>query len=261
MNPNRIINYDTINSNKVNNNAFNTIIPLNQSLNRIKKVYLRSIEVPSIMNFRAPYNVFYYSITNVSLVTTKYSFSMPEKNYTSMYALLLDLNAVIVTNIQPKLLLTEVAPVFSISILDASKVSVTYSYLTSVITFHDEGVLFYYMGRGQFSAPTVTLGPTLRTVTLQFLYVYNLNFDTYINLYFSNISSINKNNNNYPCDFKIIMMSNSLTYSFNDETSCNQYIEITNVECLNNLNVTLYDRYNNLLFSIHDFSFTLEYEF
>ena len=57
------------------------------------------------------------------------------------------------------------------------------------------------------------------------------------------------------------MMSNSLTYSFNDETSCNQYIEITNVECLNNLNVTLYDRYNNLLFSIHDFSFTLEYEF
>ena len=78
MNPNRIINYDTVNSSKVSNNAFNTIIPLNQSLNRIKKVYLRSIEVPSIMNFRAPYNVFYYSITNVSLVTTKYSFSMPE---------------------------------------------------------------------------------------------------------------------------------------------------------------------------------------
>ena len=91
MNQNRIINYDTVNSNKINNNAFNTTIPLNQSLNRIKRVYLRSIELAPITNFRSPYNIFYYSITNASLVTTKYSFTLPEKNYTSISSFLIDL--------------------------------------------------------------------------------------------------------------------------------------------------------------------------
>ena len=260
MNQNRIINYDTINSNKVNNNAFNTVIPLNQSLNRIKRVYLRSIELAPITNFRNPYNIFYYSITNASLVTTKYSFTMPEKNYTSISSFLIDLNSAIVINIQPNLVLTEIAPIFSLSSTDSNKLSINYSYTTSIFTFHDEGILFYYFGRALFSTPIVT-GTTLKSSTINFLYYYNLNFDSYVNLYYSNISSINKNNNNYPCDFKIIMMSNSLSYSFNNEVSCNQYIEITNIECLNSLCLTIFDRYNNLLFSIHDFSFTLEYEF
>ena len=101
MNQNRIINYDTVNSNKINYNAFNATIPLNQSLNRIKRVYLRSIELAPITNFRAPYNIFYYSITNASLVTTKYSFTLPEKNYTSISSFLIDLNSAIVINIQP----------------------------------------------------------------------------------------------------------------------------------------------------------------
>ena len=96
MNPSRIINYDTINSNKVSNNAFNTIIPLNQSLSKIKKVYLRSIELAPITNVRSPYNIFYYSITNAALVTTKYSFTIPDKNYTSISSFLIDFNSAIV---------------------------------------------------------------------------------------------------------------------------------------------------------------------
>ena len=264
MNPNRIINYDTINSNKVSNNAFNTIIPLNQSLSKIKKVYLRSIELAPITNFRAPYNTFHYSITfalfSANPIVTRYSFTMPEKNYTSIAAFLIDLNAAIVINVQPRMGSNETAPIFSLSTTDSNKISLTYSYVSSTITFHDEGILFYYLGRGLFTTPVVT-GSATKTLTMNFLYYYNLNFDSYVNLYFSNISSINKNNNNMPCDFKIIMMGNSLSYSFNNEISCNQYIEITNVECLNSLNVSIFDRYNNLLFSIHDFSFTLEYQF
>ena len=261
---NRIINYDTVNSNKINNNAFNTTIPLNQSLNRIKEVYLRSIELSPITNFRAPYNIFHYTIIFTFLamtpVVTRYSFTMPEKNYTSISSFLIDLNAAIVTNIQPRMLSSEIAPIFSLSTTDSNKLSITYSYISSTITFHDEGIINYYLGRGLFTTPIVS-GSTTKTATMQFLNYYNLNFDSYVNLYFSNISSINKNNNNYPCDFKIIMMSNSLSYSFNNEVSCNQYIEITNIECLNTLCLSIFDRYNNLLYSIHDFSFTLEYQF
>ena len=118
---------------------------------------------------------------------------------------------------------------------------ITYLYNFSSITFHNEGILFYYLGQSLFSTPIIT-GSSIKTMTMNFLYCYNLNFDSYVNMYFSNISSINKNNNNYPCDFKLIMMNNSLSYSFNNETSCIQYIEITNVECLNFLCLSIFDR-------------------
>ena len=260
MTTNIILNYDTIGSNKINNNAFNTIIPMNKSILKPKKVYLRSIELPPITNLRSPYNFFSYTVTNAALVSTKYQFVIPERNYTSISSLLSDINALCVSNIQSKLLLTEVAPIFSLSTTDPNKISITYTYTTSTIVFNDEGILFYYLGRAIFSTPIV-IGITLKTQTLSCLNIYNLNFDSYVNLYFSNVSSINKNNNNTPCDFKIIMMSNSLSYSFNNEISCNQFIELTNISSLNSLNVTIFDRYNNVLYSIHDFSFTLEYQF
>ena len=260
MTSNIILNYDTIGSNKINNNSFNTIINLNKSIIKAKKIYLRSIELAPLTNIRSPYNFFSYTITNAAMVSTKYQFILPERNYTSISTLLNDINVLSISNIQSKLLLTEIAPVFSISSTDPNKVSITYSYTTSIITFHDEGIILYYLGRSIFGSQSIS-GSTLKTQTLNFSHIYNLNFDSYVNLYFSNVSSINKNNNNTPCDFKIIMMSNSLSYSFNNEISCNQYIELTNITSLNNLNVSIYDRYNNLLYSIHDFSFTLEYEF
>ena len=77
MTSNIILNYDTIGSNKINNNSFNTVINMNKSITRAKKIYLRSIELAPVTNLRSPYNFFSYTITNAALVSTKYQFILP----------------------------------------------------------------------------------------------------------------------------------------------------------------------------------------
>ena len=76
---------------------------------------MKSVEIPiTLNNIRPPYNVFYYSITKLT-VTSYYNFTLPEKVYTNIYTLIIDLNSLIVLNIQPKLDSTETAPIFALS--------------------------------------------------------------------------------------------------------------------------------------------------
>ena len=122
---NKIINYDTFGSNKINSNAFQCIIKLNEPLVNIKKVKLLSIELcPIICNIRSPYSTFHYSITNALNVTTRYSFVLPDKPYVSITNFLIDLNGMIVTNVQSKLIAGETAPIFSVSLSEIGRAHV-----------------------------------------------------------------------------------------------------------------------------------------
>ena len=253
-----ILHYDTNQSTKQNNNCFNTKFTLIESLKNIKSISLRSCELSPIINFRFPYNIFYYSITNAALVTTNYTFTMPDKVYTSISSFLYDLNLNIVSQIQPKLQINETAPIFSLNSSDSSRLSISYTYVTSQINFINDGILLYYLGRSFFSNPIIT-GTTIKTSTTSFLYPYNLNFDTYVNMNITNLFTISKNNSTIPCNYKLLLKTSSTGYSFIDETYLHQYIDVSNQLSLNSLSIYITDRYGNSLFTIHDYSFTLEY--
>ena len=258
---NKIVNYDTFGSTKIDGNAFQTIIKLNEPLQNIKKVKLLSIELcPIICNIRSPYSTFHYSITNALNVTTRYSFIMPDKPYVSITNFLIDLNAMIVTNIQSKLIAGEIAPIFSVSISDITKLEIKYVFSTSVITFHNEGLLYYYLGQALFN--TSITGSSLKTETKTFLNYYNINLDTYCMMYIHNIYSKNKSNNNLLCDFKIIIPTNSISINYvTQNSSFEQCVDILQDQTIDSLVISMFDRYGNKLYSIHDYSFCFEYVF
>ena len=53
----RIINFDTIYSSKINNNPFNTNFVLTETLKNVRKITLKSIEIPiSNYNVRSAYS-------------------------------------------------------------------------------------------------------------------------------------------------------------------------------------------------------------
>ena len=258
---NKIINYDTFGSNKVNSNAFQTIIKLSESLKNIKKIKLLSIELcPIICNIRSPYSIFHYSITNSLNITTRYSFTMPDKPYVSITNFLIDLNTMIVTNIQSKLILGEIAPIFSVSSTDITKLEIKYVFSTSSITFHNEGLLYHYLGQAIFV--TSITGSSLKTETKTFMNYYNINLDTYCMMYIHNVNSQNKSNNNLLCDFKIIIPTNSISINYvTNNSSFEQTVDILQDQTIDSLVISIFDRYGNKLYSIHDYSFCFEYVF
>lgn len=67
-------------------------------------MFLESIEISfSILNIRAPYNIFYYTIKTINNITTSYSFQITDKVCISIFTLISDLNTAIAINVQPKL--------------------------------------------------------------------------------------------------------------------------------------------------------------
>ena len=86
---NLLINYDSYYSDKnTDGNAYKTIFKMDNLIN-VKKIYLKSAEIPiNLNNIRTPYNIFYYSITKLG-ITTYYNFTIPEKVYTNIYTLFL----------------------------------------------------------------------------------------------------------------------------------------------------------------------------
>ena len=131
------------------------------------------------------------------------------------------------------------------------------------INLINDGISKYYLGYSDMVQKSYSsVLTTIKTLYI-FQNCYNLNFDSYYNLTFINIPTITKNNNNISCDFKLPIDSiqNSIFY-YNNKNSYPQYITINNRDTvINKLCLALTDKYNNLLFSNIDWSFTLEYEF
>ena len=261
---NKLINFDSIYSTKVNDNCYN-ISYKTETLTSVKKIFLKSVEIPiCVANVRSPYNIFYYTIRTINNITTQYSFNMPDKTYTSIFTLLTDLNAAIVTNIQPKMQTNEIAPILTINNSELNKINLSVITNSSTLSFINNGFLYYYLGYNVNNVKITTSNILLQKTTLfSFSNVYNLSFDTYYNLNFNNISSINKNNHSFFSDFKLAInsISNTVFYA-NELTSYSQHILINDKNLtLSKIDITIVDRYNNIIFSPLDWSLTLEFEF
>ena len=220
---------------------------------------LKSIEIPiCIDNIRSPYSTFYYTINNVS-----YNFTIPDKTYISIYSLLIDLNAAIVVNVEPKMQINEISPIFTLSLTELNKIVVTIVTNNSVFNLVNDGLLKYYLGYNQNVKITTTTLLLQKTNVYNFNVAYNLSFDTYYNLIFNNINSISKNNNNSQSDFKLSINSlSNAVYFANELTSFQQHVLIIDKNLtLSKLDIIICDRYNNILVAYLDWSMTLEFEF
>ena len=259
---NKLLNFDTISATKYNLNTYQVSFKIDP-MKLIKKIYLKSLELPiTVDNFRAPYSTFYYSLT-FNNITTLYNFTLPDKTYVSIFNLLSDLNASCVLNIQPKLQANEICPIFSTSITELNKINMTIVMNNTTFNLIDNGIIKYYLGYNTNAKITTTQILLQKTTIYNFHVVYNLVLDNYYNFIFNNINTISKNNDNSQSDYKLCInsLSNNV-YFANELTSFQQHVLITDKNLiLNKLDIIITDKYNFILTSYMNWSFTLEFEY
>ena len=86
MQDKRIIHFDTIYSNKIDSNPFNSSFILSQTLNRVSRISLKSIEIPiSNHNIRSP-----YSTISIKYNNAFFYYNLPNKTYNDITLFLSD---------------------------------------------------------------------------------------------------------------------------------------------------------------------------
>ena len=258
MTQKRIINFDTIYSNKIDSNPFNTNFVLSETLRNVSRISLKSIEIPiSNHNIRLPYSTISMKYNNVF-----FNYVLPNKTYNEITIFLVDLNSLI-SAMQTSMATGEICPVFSLSTTQLNKLVVKSTLLSSSSLYiYSSGLISYYLGGIGLIADTKSLVSGLLYLnTFNLLNVYNLCFDTYYNMVISNLENTGyNNNNNYPCNFKLIVNAqNNSVYFSGESNSFIQDIQLNN-KCITQLNIYITDRYNNLIVNQLDFSFTLAFE-
>ena len=258
MTQKRIINFDSIYSNKLDSNPFNTNFQLTETLRNITKITMKSIEIPiSNNNIRSPYTTISIKYNNAF-----FTYVLPNKTYTDITLFLVDLNSLI-SGLQTYMLSSEIAPVFSISTTELNKLVMKCTLLSSSSLYiYSSGLVSYYLGGISLTQNTKTLVSGLLYLnTYNLINVYNLCFDTYYSMIISNLDIQSSNNNNYPCNFKLVVNSiNNNIYFCGENSSYIQSLELNN-KTLTSLNIEIRDRYNNLIVNQLDYSFSLEFEY
>ena len=257
MQDKRIIHFDTIYSNKIDSNPFNCSFSLSQTLNRVSRILLKSIEIPiSNHNIRAPYSTISMKYNNAF-----FTYTLPNKTYNDLTVFSSDLNTLI-SALQSSMLSTNICPVFSLSTTQLNKLVMKTTLLTtSSLYIYSTGLVSYYLGGINLIADSKTLtSSSLYLNIFNLINVYNMCFDKYYNMVITNLDNPSYNNNNYPCHFKLITnSSNNSVYFSAESNSFIQDIQLNN-QCLTQLNVLITDRYNNIIVNMLDFSFSLAFE-
>lgn len=225
---------------KFNNNPFQCTVLLGQTHRRVRKISLKSAEIPlSFYNIRAPYNVFQIIVGGVT-----YSYTVAPGTYTTT-TLLATLN----TNINS----SSTYPIAGNPLtLNSGTNRITFANASSTIIVSGPRSLGYFFGfvNGQSGTSIIATN------------AYNISLDNYLVLYIENLrpSSLEPN---VPITFKIPVTSNPGYIQYYAEGSeWKQQIEIfdPNVR-IDRLNITVLDRYGQQLDNNGvDWTFTLEIE-
>ena len=195
MQDKRIIHFDTIYSTKIDSNPFKCSFILSQTLNRVSRITLKSIEIPiSNCIIRSPYSTISIKYSNVF-----FNYTLPNKVYNDITLFLADLNTII-SGLQTSMSSTEICPVFSLSTTHLNKLVIKTTLLsTSSLFVYSTGLISYYLGGINLLPDTKTLvSGSLYLNTYNLINVYNLSFDTYYNMIISNLDNPTYNNNNFP---------------------------------------------------------------
>ena len=195
MQDKRIIHFDTLYATKNDSNPFNCTFILSQTLNRVSRISLKSIEIPiSNHNLRSP-----YTTINIKYNNGFFSYTLSNKTYNDILLFLVDLNTLL-SGLQTSMATGEICPVFSVSTTQLNKLVMKTTLLsTSSLYIYSTGLLIYYLGGINLVADSKTLvSGSLYLNSFNLINVYNLCFDTYYNMVISNLDNPTYNNNNYP---------------------------------------------------------------
>lgn len=250
--------FDTVFS--VNNDPFNATFKLPNLLYNVKKITLKSLEMPiNFNNIRATGTLNIFTINFNGYI---YNAVIPPGNYTTIASLLTALNTAI-----GLLLPVNNTLVFTVNSTNNIVINITSTlYPTSSINLIPTQFSNYILGfkfnsvfQGYWFCPN-TVGNTI-TGTITSVSTYNLNIDNYILLNIANVSSLNSNVSSVYSHFKLqLNATNGTIYYLNNGNIINdQYIETgsSNIT-LSSLNVVILDRFgNNILCNNNDYSFTL----
>ena len=282
----KVIHFDSIKSTYINytknttQNVLNsgyTKFNLKDRIENVRSISLKTFEIPIYFpNIRTGSTSTFSFILN--MVT--YNLNLSENNYTTIDALILDINTMILTYVALELV------TIVLTINSSNKVLITIKNARPVtFTIIDTNLSKYILGISSSnilldsSAISITTVTTIRgvsnTITMMpvlssssYYYLigskpYNLSIDNYISMFIPRISSSSCMGNNTNITFKIPLNSiyNSILF-LNEYNSLKQEIEIYDKSLiLNEIDVILYDRFGNNLNNKDDYSFTLSVKY
>ena len=227
---------------------FNCLFTFQNPITNIKKIYLKSLELPvDITNIRSGLSTF-----TISYNSTIYSKTLPDNNYTNISTLINDLNTIWTATI------TNITVLFSVNTLNniiSVKLTGTVPLTFSIIpTKFSTNILGYKYQSGSATGNTYSVVASNQ---------YLLSVDNYIIFNLMNLSVDNNNISNTVCNFKIpLNASNGMVYFENEFSNLSQYVcNGDRALRLSSLKIQLNDRFGNALYqNNNDFSFTLGFD-
>ena len=243
--------YDPNNTSGNTSNAYKAVFPMTVSFRKIKKVYLKSLEMTiGFPNIRTgSTNVFKYTMNSISYVTT-----LSEANYTTITSFLVAMSNACNTTING----TGITINFALNSSNTNRLQINFSGST-VTTFSvtDTNLSKYILGfrTTDTYSSNVFSGNSSN---------YNLSADNYVNIFIPSFNSLNANQNGSYSTFKLPL--NTITnqvYFYQEATSFQQTIDITDDNLvLSQLIVHVHDRFGcNLNPNGMDYSFTLAVDY
>ena len=229
-------------------NCYKALFLTNQTFRNVKRVHLKSVEIPiGFVNVRTgSTDTFSFTLNGVN-----YSVVLAEHNYISIASLIIALNIACSTSSVP------ITMAFSLN--SANRVMINFV-TSSAFTFNVIDTNFSYYLLGYRGATDTVLNGQCTANSSNF----NLNFDNYISMSIPTLNSTNAYMSGTISTFKIPLNSqtNQIYYYF-DNFSFNQFVDIADVNfVLSSLTIILTDRFGkNLNPNGLDYSFTLQIEY
>ena len=231
-------------------NSYNITIPLAFTRSNVKRIYLKSLEMPiAFPTIRATSNLHIFTISNTSNLAVTYPVVLENKNYTSITDLLNDLNTAF-SDTYPTLGIT-----LSIDSVSGNvKISSSNTTLFLGAIYISQTNLSYLLG---FRGLTDLQDARSLTASSQ----YRLSLDDYINMFLPQFTSNAINSNGCNCSFKIPLNTvNGVVYYRNDTAP--MFINVPYGYHFNSISVLITDKFGYSLNSFGaDFSFSVEMEF
>lgn len=228
-------------------NSFNIRVPLQNVHSGVKRIYLKSLELPvGFPSIRATSNLNTFVIADSSN-TTLYTATLSDKNYTTITSLLADINSAYATA-YPTLNMT-----FSVN-------SSGYVQITSTNTTVFTSTIIIKANNLSKMLGFRTGLDVLTTRNTSAVVAYRLSCDDYCNLYLPQFSSITTNSNQTMCSFKVPLNTTSGIVYFreNQDTILNVNPSLH----FSYLDLVIYDKFGYSLNSYGiDWSFSLMLEY
>ena len=223
-------------------NTFDTKFILNDSLKKMKKITLKSMELPiTFSNIRYGVN----DVLTFMLNNTSYSIAIMEKNYTTIYDILDALNS----QLQP---FNGTTMQFMVNSKSQVYVYFTGTAITS-FSIMETNLSRFILGFRSYDVLTSISSSSSYIASCR----YSMSMDTFITIFISNLEHNNIHNN---CQtFKIAFQSEyGQMFFYNENMTYSQFIcDFNKTQVCNNLMVKILDRFGNQLVSNIDYSMTL----